>query len=265
MKLAAVLATGLGFLALSGAQAAAEPVPERATGVWSLGRECDGSAPVVMVNSRAALMAETRNGEPAVAIARAEWFAGSIVLSFGKGMGEQVLPPTGSLLECAALPGMLPVVFAEAFAVFRQFDDFGDACLGEEGPGPICAAAAFETADLTGDGRLSRSEIGRAIRAAAFLVGHRVLADQQQTAFVPVEKMFLAWFAGSALGPLVAGNLVDSYDYDGDGFVSLAELLQDRTAEQGIEGALAAMAAEMAPEALSAVMRASTGLLGLLP
>ena len=180
-------------------------------------------------------------------------------------MGEQVLPPTGSLLECAALPGLLPVVFAETLAVFRRFDDFGDACLGEEGPGPLCAAAVFETADLTGDGRLSRSEIGRAIRAAAFLVGHRVLADQQQTVFVPVEKMFLAWFAGSALGPLVAGNLVDSYDYDGDGFVSLAELLQDRTAGQGIEGALAAMAAEMAPDALAAVMRASTGLLGLLP
>ena len=264
MKLAAVLATGLGLLGLSGVHVAADPVPESATGVWSLGRECDGSAPVMMVNSRAALMAETRSGKPAVAIAGAEWFGGSVVLSFGKGMGEHVLPPTGSLRECAALPGLLPVVFAETVSLFRQFDDFGDACLGEEGPAPLCAAAVFETVDVTRDGRLSRSEIGRAIRAAAFFVGHQVLADQQPTDFVPVEKLVLAWLAGSAMGPVVAGNLVDSYDYDGDGFVSLAELVQDRTAEQGIEGVLAAMASEMAPEALSAVMRMSTGLLGLL-
>lgn len=264
MKFAVAVAASLGILGLSGAPVGAEPVPERATGVWSLGRECDGRAPVAMVNSRVALMVESRNGKLAVAIAKTEWAAGSIALSFGRGAEELILPPTKSLRKCAALPGMLPVVFAETVAVFRRFDDFDEACLGQGGPGPRCAVVGFRMIDITRDGRLSRAEIGRAIRAAAFFVGHRLIADKQKKAFVPVDELLLAWFAGSALGPTVAGNLVDSYDYDGDGLVSLAELMQDRTPEEGLEGALAAMAAEMAPEALSAVMRSVTGILGML-
>ena len=264
MKFAVAMAACLATLVLSGAHVGAEPVPERATGVWSLGKDCDGRGPVMMVNSRAALMVETRNGKAAVAIAKAEWAAGSIVLSFGKGAEEAILPPIKSLRKCGALPGMLPVVFAETLAVFRKFDDIDEACLGEGGPGPRCAAVGFRMIDITRDGRLSRAEIGRAIRAAAFFVGHRLIADRQKKAFVPVDELFLAWFAGSALGPTVAGNLVDSYDYDGDGLLSLAELMQDRTPEEGLEGALAGMAAEMAPEALSAVMRSATGILDLL-
>ena len=264
MKFAVAAVAGLAALVLSGAPVGAEPVPERATGVWSLGKECDGRLPMAMVNSRAALMVETRNGKPAVAIARAEWAAGSIMLSFLKETEEVILPPVRSLQKCGALPGMLPVVFAEAVAVFRKFDDIDKACLGQGGPGPRCAAVGFRMIDITRDGRLSRAEIGRAIRAAAFFVGHRLIADKQKKTFVPVDELLLAWFTGSALGPSVAGNLVDSYDYDGDGLLSLAELMQDRTPEEGLEGALAAMAAEMAPEALSAVMRSATGILDLL-
>ncbi len=255
---------GLAALVSLGTPVGAEPVPERAAGVWSIGNECSGTAPVAMVNSRAALMVETLNGKPAVAIAKAEWAAGSIVLSFENGGEELLLPPMASLRECAALPGLLPVVFAETVAVFRRFDEIDEACLGEDGPGLHCAAVGFELIDITGDGQLSRAEIGRAIRAAAFFVGYRVIADKQKTTFVPVDDLLLAWFAGSALGPVIAGNLVDSYDYDGDGLLSLAELMQDRTPEESLEGALAAMAAEMAPEALAAVMRSATGILDVL-
>ena len=261
MKFAVALLMGLAALTMSGAQVLADPVPERATGIWSLGKECDGGPPTVMVNSRAALMVERRNGKLAVAIARAEWVAGSLVLSFEHEAEELILPPLGSLRKCEALPGLLPVVFAETVAVFRRFDEIAKACLAEDSPGPRCAVVGLELIDITRDGRLSRAEIGRAVRAAAFFIGHRLIADKQMTAYVPVEDLLLAWFTGSALGPVIGDNLVDSYDYNDDGLLSLAELMQDRTPEEGLEGALAAMAAEMAPEALSAVMRSATGIL----
>ena len=264
MKLAVALAAGIAAFAMPGGPVRADPVPERATGIWSVGRECAGEAPVAMVNPRTALMFERRNGRPAVAFAKAEWIAGSLVLSLEHGAGEVLLPPLGSLAKCEALPGLMPVAFAEAVAMFRRFGDIDEFCLREGGPGPRCVAVGFELIDITGDGRLSRAEIARAIRAAAFFVGHRLIADRQGTAFVPVEELLPAWLAGSALGPVIAGNLVGSHDYDHDGLLSLGELMQDRTPEEGLEGALAAMAAEIAPEALSAVMRSATGVLGFL-
>ena len=261
MKFAVALVAVLAASVMSGAQVRADPVPDRATGVWSLGKECDGGAPVAMVNSRAALMVERRSGKLAAAVARAEWVAGSLILSLEPEAEELILPPLGSLRKCEALPGLLPVLFAETVAVFRRLDEIDEACLAEDNPGLHCAAVGFELIDITRDGKLSRAEIGRAIRAAAFFVGHRLIADKQMTSYVPVEDLLLAWLTGSALGPVIAGNLVDSYDYDGDGLLSLAELMQDRTPEEGLEGVLAAMAGEMAPEALSAVMRSATGIL----
>ena len=264
MKFSVAVAAGFATLVLAGAAFGTEPVPERANGVWSLGNACDGGAPVAMVNSRAALMVEHRNGKPVVAIGKAEWAAGSLVLSFENEAEELILPPLDRLRECRALPGVLPVMFAETVAVFRKFDQIDMACLSKDGPGPRCAAVGFELIDITADGQLSRAEIGRAIRAAVFFIGHQLIVDKRQITFVPVEELLLAWLAGSALGPTLARNLVDSYDYDGNGRLSMAELLQDRTPEEGIEGALAAMAAEMAPEALSTVMRSVTGILEFL-
>ena len=264
MKTVIAAAVILASLVLFGAVVEAEPVPGHATGVWSLGTECNGEDPVAMVNSRAALMVEDHNGKPVVGIAKAELVVGSIVLSFEEGAGEVILPPVKSLRKCGTLPGMLPLLFAESVAVFRKFDALDEACLGKDGPSLRCAVVAFQMIDITGDGQLSRAEIGRAIRAAAFFVGYLLVANKQQKTFVPVDELSLAWFAGSALGPTVAGNLVDSYDYNGDGFLSLAELMQDRTPEEGLEGALAGMAAEMAPDALSAVMQSATGVFDLL-
>ena len=70
--------------------------------------------------------------------------------------------------------------------------------------------------------------------------------------FLPLEELYFAQVAAAALGPFVATNLIDSYDFDGDGFLSLAELMQDRSPEKGFEGALAGVASGMAPEALAA-------------
>ncbi|MDE0308090.1 MAG: hypothetical protein OXI87_24875 [Albidovulum sp.] len=86
-----------------------------------------------------------------------------------------------------------------------------------------------------------------------------------QTAFVPVEELLLSWLAGSAIGPTVAGNVVGSYDYDGNGLLSLKELMQDRAPQNGLEGALASAAEELAPDTLAAILRSATGILKDLP
>ncbi|MDD9999402.1 MAG: EF-hand domain-containing protein [Rhodospirillaceae bacterium] len=239
----------------------AEPVPSRLSGVWSLGN-CDGDSVTIMVNSNAALVVEKQQGKATVAVSQAEWHGGSMVLTM-MNEGELLLPPMNQLEECDSLPGVLPVLFAEMVAVFGRIDEINDACLGDEGITAHCVAGAFSIIDITGDGRFSHAEISRAVRAAGFFVGHGLISDERKTAFVPVEELYLAQVAATALGPFIAANVIQSYDFDGDGFVSLAEFMQDRSPQKGLEGALANVATSMAPEALSAVMKSLTGLAGL--
>lgn len=261
MKLAIPLAICVAIFVLSASASRAEPVPSHASGVWSFGA-CGDDAPAVLVNSSAAIMIENPEGTPSVAVAKAAWVGGSIVLTL-RGEEDVILPPLNSLRSCETLPGVMPILFAETISVFGRLGELDAACMGEHGITARCAALAFDAVDITGDGRFSKAEISRLVRAAGFFIGHRLVADRRQVAFVPLEELYLAQLAAAALGPLVATNLVDSYDFDGDGFVSLAELMQDRSPEKGLEGALASVASGMAPEALSAVLKSATGLLGL--
>ncbi len=239
----------------------AEPVPSRLSGVWSVGN-CDGDSVTLLVSSSTALVVEKQQGKATVAVSKAEWTGASIVLTM-MNEGELILPPMNQLQECGRLPGVLPVLFAEMVAVFGRIDEIHDACLGDKGITARCVAGAFAIVDITGDGKFSHAEISRAVRAAGFFVGHGLISDERKIAFVPVEELYLTQVAATALGPFVAANVIQSYDFDGDGFVSLAELMQDRSPEKGLEGALANVATSMAPEVLSAVIKSITGLAGL--
>lgn len=241
--------------------ARAEPVPNRLSGVWTVGT-CGGDSVTLLVNSSIALILEKQQGKATVAVARSEWANDSIVLTVAN-EGELILPPMSQMKKCERLPGILPVLFAEMIAVFGRIDEIHDACLSDKGVTARCVAGAFSIVDITGDGKFSHAEISRAVRAAGFFVGHGLISDEEEVAFVPVEKLYVAQLAALALGPLVAANVIQSYDFDGDGFVSLAELMQDRSPEEGLEGALANVAGSLAPEALSAVMKAMTGMAGL--
>ena len=263
MKFIVWLAVGLAALTLFTSPSAAEPVPEHAAGVWSLSG-CGYDGLTVLVNPSAALVIESEGAKTKVALAAAEFVAESLVLTIKGEEGELVLPPLGNFERCQVLPGLLPVLFAEAVAVFRRLHEIDALCYGDGGIDARCVAVAFSIIDLTGDGRFSRAELSRAVRAAGFFIGHRLVADEKSVSFVSLEDMYVAQLAASALGPFVAGNLVDSYDYDGDGFLSLGELMQDRSPEEGVEGVLASIASAMAPEALSALMKSMTGMLGLL-
>ena len=242
---------------------AAEPVPDRATGIWSIAG-CGGDGLTVLVDNNAALMFETGGEQTNVAMARAEWLVDSVVLTTEGEVGELVLPPLDGLRRCSVLPGGFSLMFAESVAMLRQFDEIETRCTGEEMAAAQCVALAFEFTDVSEDGVFSRAELSRIVRAASFFIGYSINVKETQDSYVPLEKLSVAWFAASVLGPLVASNLIDSYDFDGDGRLSLKELLQDRSPEQGIEGVAAGLAAKVPPEMMSRLTRTVNGLLGAL-
>lgn len=264
-KFASCLTAFIVVLALSGSSSKATPVPDRVTGIWSLG-DCAAAALTVLVNSTGALVVETEGAAAHVAVVEAEWIHDSFVLTVRGNNDDMMLPPLEQFQRCTFLPPSVSVPFAKAVAVFKRLDKIEAACMGEETNVARCMAVAFDMIDVTGDGLFSHAELSRGLRAAAFFVGYRWAADQQQEAavdteatrwpaFVPLEKLYVGQFVGTALGPIVASNLLQSYDYDGDGFLSLAELMHDRVPETGLQGALAKTALQMSPAAVSAFMK----------
>lgn len=257
------LAVAVAIAASVAQSSAAEPVPDRATGIWSI-QECGGDGLTVLVEENVALMFETSGEQTRVAMVRAEWLAGSVVLILEDEAEELVLPPPDGLHRCAALPVGFSLIFAESVAVLREFGELEGRCAGATVSEAQCGALVFELIDVNEDGVFSKAELSRAMRAASFFIGYWINVDETQDPLVPMEKLSVAWFAASVLGPFVATNLIDSYDFDGDGRLSLKELLQDRLPEQGIEGAAAGLAVQMPPEMMSGLMRTVNGLLGAL-
>ena len=253
----------LAVLAMSAPAILAEPVPDRASGVWSRGN-CGDDGLTFLVNSNSAILIITSESrEATMAVGTAEWADGAIVLTLDDKDDEWNLP-LEDLQRCESLPGITPILFAESFTIFGRRDELVAACGGESGITARCIGRAFDLVDITGDGRLSKAEISRVVRAAGFFIGYGMVVKNSESVFVPVGKLYLAQVVAAALGPFVAANLIDSYDYGGDGFVSLAELMQDRSFEYDLQGALAGGASGMAPETFDDVMKSVTGILWLL-
>ena len=263
MRFVVSLAVALAIAGSAVQPSAAEPVPERATGIWSMA-ECGGDGLTLLLNTNAALMLETHREQAWVAVARADWLAGSVVLTMEGEVRELIIPQLDGLQSCAALPVGFSVMFAESITVFRELDELEAGCLSEETSAAGCIALVFELVDLSEDGVFSKAELSRAVRAASFFVSYWANVEDSQNPFVPVEKLSTAWLLASALGPFVATNLIDSYDFDGDGRLSLKELLQDRLPEEGIQGLVAGVAAQVPPNMVSGLMRTVNGVLGAL-
>ncbi|MCD8504468.1 MAG: hypothetical protein LRY49_05510 [Burkholderiaceae bacterium] len=85
-----------------------------------------------------------------------------------------------------------------------------------------CASELFAGIDVSGDGNLSTAEIARLFRVAGYLA--TVSED------TPASNDELVGVVAAALpvGPLIASAIINSFDYDDNGVVSLAELSQDR-------------------------------------
>ena len=133
-----------------------------------------------------------------------------------------------------------------------------------------CLEAVFSEIDVSDDDRLSEAEIGRVVRAAGFFLAQRTIVsgrmkkppqDRWPARYAPVEQLYgtaaLSVFAGS----FVIGNLVRTYDYDGNGFLSLEELMQDRLPDD-LVGIVGGLASAGALSALDGALRALPGLMG---
>jgi hypothetical protein len=122
--------------------------------------------------------------------------------------------------RCDAPPAALAVLHGEGIAFLAALEQLEAAC-GAGTPG-ACAEAILRQGDVSGDARLSPAELARLVRGAAWLVAVQEGATQDTIAG--------AVAAGALGGILAARTLVESLDYDGDGRLSAAELLQDRGA-----------------------------------
>lgn len=121
------------------------------------------------------------------------------------------------LQRCTEAP-VLVSLHAEGLAFLHALEAMEPAC--ETGDAMACLRGFFDYADVTKDGKLSPAEIARALRGATWAVQMADGADGGTLA---------AGYAGSALiGIAVAQILVQAYDYDLSGSLSMEELTRDR-------------------------------------
>lgn len=126
-----------------------------------------------------------------------------------------------------ALPRDKVMLHGEALAVLSVVNEAQSVCSTNQ---PACATTLFNGVDVTGDGNLSIAEIARLFRVAGYLaaVSEENGASNDDLAAVLATSLPVA--------PLMASAIVNSFDYDDNGTVSLAELSQDRiSAMQGID------------------------------
>ena len=254
MKPSVFLIVGLAALALSGSPATAGPVPARATGIWST-TACGKDGLALLVTSHIALMVEGGGLKIRVAVVPAEWAGESLILRMKGEAYERVLS-LDDLKRCDALPGSMPLLFADVIAVLSEVDDILALCRGMDGITTQCVAAVADLVDATGDGTFARAEIRQAMRTASFFIAYRRVAAEQREAFVSLDQLLIAQLAASVLGPVVVTHLIDSYDADGDDAVSPEELLRGRSPEQAVQGILANLVAKT-PPAIAAVLMKS--------
>jgi hypothetical protein len=114
--------------------------------------------------------------------------------------------------------------------------------------------AIFAWADVTRDGVLSPAELARLVRGATHMA---MLATGAE-----LDQLATAIGAGALGGIVAAQLLIQSYDYDGSGSLSQAEMLQDRSPMPGIAGPAAPPATAVAGPPLAGA--ALVGQLGAL-
>jgi hypothetical protein len=141
--------------------------------------------------------------------------------------------PATQWARCPALPAALAGLHGEGLSFLGALDGIEAACAN--GEAASCIGAVFAWADVTRDGVLSPAEIARLVRGATHMA---MLATGAE-----LDTLVGAIGAGGLGGILAAYALIASYDYDGSGSLSQAELLQDRSPMPGLSGPAAPPAA----------------------
>ncbi|UFN48983.1 hypothetical protein LPC08_23795 [Roseomonas sp. OT10] len=233
------------LLALAFPAAAEElrPVPEALRGTWFAGA-CAAPEEMLVLTARSAarLSAEDSRLDRFVATREADgWLIGT---SRGAEAPRLMLRARDSMLETGEpeaklrddrLPGPTPLrrwqrcatpplewmlQHGEGIAVLGALERIEAAC-GEGATMQGCAEALIAQASVSGDGLLSAAELARLGRGLTWMIAVREGAGTPEIA--------LAVGAGSVAALGAARLAVDSLDYDGDGRLSVRELMQDRS------------------------------------
>jgi hypothetical protein len=246
MRLLRIILLGLMLLPLPaaaqqpGAQAGTG-IPEALRGVWFAGNVCEAPAALLFLTARAALRVPAE-GAPVlrrfatIAIAPGGWTLGTaagaeaprfgfrspgpdrlVLLEPAAKTRDDQLPGEGAVQSpwrrCPAMPPALALRYGEAIDALLMHEQVEAACTAVT-EAAECLASLVTRLDITGDGLLSVAELARFGRGTA------QLAALQSGAAVA---------AGASASALAAARLmVDGLDYNGDGKLSRAELLQDR-------------------------------------
>jgi|TARA_R110002072_G_scaffold727_23_gene5388 hypothetical protein len=154
----------------------------------------------------------TRPGEPGLDVAGQDSSDETEVLTFR---------------DCPGNEAELRMFYGEGYALYDVLEPLQRACDAQ--PASNCAAAVFDWLDVSGDQRLAVAELARGLRGLLFL---EVFEEKLVTREELNGALALALMAGPLAGPAVLAAM----DYDGDGFLSFAELAQDRLSVVGGQG-----------------------------
>lgn len=126
--------------------------------------------------------------------------------------------PVTRWLRCQAGSVGLALLHGEGLAFLATLERLESVC--RAGPMAICIGGLIAEVDVSSDGLLSVAEVARLLRGATW-----ALAVQQGS---EPEAIAAAGGLGSIAALAAARLVVASFDYDGDGRLSAAELSQDR-------------------------------------
>ena len=253
------LALAVLLSAFAGFAADAAPVPGKATGIWAAS-DCNGPGEMYFVNSAAVIVFSGSR----VAVVPVSWAGGVLIFKLAK---RKKLLPLDDLTRCRALPPLFRTLYPETVVLFRAFDRVRPHC--EKTTSVTCVAAIFKELDVVGDGRLSQAELGRLLRAMGFFVGYALKVSggkdikrkfdklgkarlnyllQEGKVFVPMQDLIAVPALTALLGSFLTDSLIRSYDFDGDGFLSIKELMQDHASPHmtAVAGALGTAGTDLA-------------------
>lgn len=241
--------------------------PKSTRGIWSLG-PCSNSNDGFFIGRDFAMIYRVRNrAQPTITIGRLVW-AGGLSMMYVNNI-PTILPVKQTLQTCGALPSSAYASVGEAISLFGALDQIVETCAN--GNGMRCTRAAFAFADVSDDDRLSLAEVTRVVRALAVFVAYQGIIENRAASSanfsveVEVNQLMGTSMFVALLGPTLTSNLVTSYDYNGDGFLALDEITQDRIPlfeTAPVDGTGQVIGSAAAQAALSAAMKFIVGNMG---
>ena len=195
---------------------------------------CTLDHPLLLLSASTAVYISESDGRTKVIIGDAFWSDDAGLLA--RGDDFSILPAIDALDQCSVLPPALQAGYGETFAIFDGIDDLRAQCA--DGRATSCVEQLFSLLDVSPDRRLSPAEISRGLRAVGMFLAYEAIAARQRSqagetgsladAVVPLDTLFGTTFALGVAAPFVTTSLLSSYDFNADGFLSVAEVLQDR-------------------------------------